>query len=79
MAPVRGSSSPLPAAPQTAPGALGIFSVVTWAAALRVFLWSPRQRLPSPRPAGGGHISSWHFLGHAWLIDFGFLMSYPSA
>lgn len=32
------SSPPLSAAPRTAPGALGIFSVVTWAAALRAFL-----------------------------------------
>lgn len=34
------SSPPLSAAPQTASGALGIFSVVTWAAALRAFLES---------------------------------------
>lgn len=53
------SSPPFSAAPHTAPGALGIFSVVTWAAALRAFLWSQRQRLPSPWPAGS-HISSKH-------------------
>lgn len=48
------ASSPPLSSPQTAPGALGIFSVVTWAAALRAFLesssaapfsllWQPHQ------------------------------------
>lgn len=69
------AAPPAPAAPQTAPGAPGIFSVVTWAAALRVFLWSPRQRLPSPwRPQ-----KLPHFLAPAWLFSFGSLVSYPSA
>lgn len=37
-----GFSSPSPLQSQTAPGALDIFSVVTWAAALRAF---PRNRV----------------------------------